>query len=66
MSDERPQLPGSRVGPLTLRIARAIVADSTDEYTAEEKARVKDALDDHPDRLARVLSELFKEKGGAQ
>jgi hypothetical protein len=52
--------------PLQERIARAIINDAQGQYTEEEKARVKDALDNHPERLADVLREVHAahEEGG--
>ena len=61
MRGKRPSPPV----PLTERIARAIISNAQGEYSAEEVARVKDALENHPAGLARVLAKIHetREKG---
>ena len=54
---------GKRPSPsvaLTERVARAIIDDAQGQYTEAERARVKDALENHPADLARVLAEIHE------
>ena len=54
--------------PPTEVMARAVIANVQGEYSAAEIARVKDALENRPADLARVLSEIHRahEKGGEE
>ena len=60
MRDKRrppPELP-------TEAMARAIITNAQGQYSAEEVARVKDALEKRPETLARVLEEIHLEHAG--
>jgi hypothetical protein len=52
--------------PLQERMARDILNDPQGQYTDAERARVREALERHPERLAEVLREIHDahRKGG--
>jgi hypothetical protein len=54
--------------PLAERVGRAIIADAQGQYTEAERARVREALENRPEDLARVIAEIHgaHEKGDGQ
>ena len=56
------ELKGKRERPLLERMARAVL-DNREEYTEEERERVRFTLEQRPDDLRRILDEIHAAHG---